>query len=473
MTGSCHLIEVNGLRMLLDLGLYQGPREQARRINQYLPEDFEDLDAVILSHGHLDHCGRLPVLARRGYQRPIYCTPATAEVARVVLMDAAKIQEEDADYLNRREQAPGQDAVEPLYRSTDAAAVLKLWKRTSYGEKTDLGNDVSFTFCDAGHILGSAYVALEWLHDGDVKRLLFTADIGRYDTPILVDPRPLEGVFDYVITESTYGNKAHAPMEQVGPQLLDAVKHCIEKRSRLLVPSFAVGRTQTILWYFQRFIQEKLIPPIPIFIDSPMGVEITKIHGDFRESYDDETNEAIGSKDLFGTSRVVFAESGQQSREINAQMGPCVIIASSPTCEFGRILHHLKQSLERADDVIVFVGWTPPHTLGRRLQDGHRRVKVFDRFYDVKCQVRTIHGLSAHADSDELLRFLGPTLNERTTAYVVHGEADQAEGFARRLLEAGVGRAVVPAMESSVITAHEGLPPLRTDARKHVRSDGD
>ena len=256
-------------------------------------------------------------------------------------------------------------------------------------------------------------------------------------------------------------------------QLLDAVKHCVQNRSRLLVPSFAVGRTQTILWYMQRFIQAGDIPPIPVFIDSPMGVEVTRIHGGFPDNYDSETKEAIGSKDLFGTSRVVFAVSGQQSRDINAHSGSAVIIASSPTCEFGRILHHLKQSLERERDIIVFVGWTPPGTLGRRLQDGHPRVKVFDRFYDVKCQVRTIHGLSAHADGDELLRFLQPTLDPRTTAYVVHGEADQAEGFARRLLEAGMGRALVPAMESSVVTSAQGLPSLRTDAEKHVRTDGD
>ena len=473
VTGSCHLIEVNGLRLLLDLGLYQGRREQARQINQYLPENSQDLDAIILSHGHLDHCGRLPMIVRRGYDRAIYCTPATAEVARIVLLDAGKIQEEDADYLNRRERAPGQEPVEPLYRVSDAAAVLKLWKRVHYGEKTDLGNGVSFTFFDAGHILGSAYVALEWSQNGQAKRMLFTADVGRYDTPILIDPQPLPGAFDFVITESTYGNKVHAPMEQVGPQLLEAVKQCVQNRSRLLVPSFAVGRTQTILWYMQRFIQAGDIPPIPVFIDSPMGVEVTRIHSDFPDNYDSETKEAIGSKDLFGTSRVVFAVSGQQSREINAHSGACVIIASSPTCEFGRILHHLKQSLERERDIIVFVGWTPPGTLGRRLQDGHKRVKVFDRFYDVKCQVRTIHGLSAHADGDELLRFLQPTLDPRTTAYVVHGEADQAEGFARRLLEAGVGRALVPAMESSVVMSVQGLPPLRTDAEKHVRTDGD
>lgn len=479
VTGSCHLIEVNGLRLLLDFGLYQGPREQARRINQYLPENFSSIDAIILSHGHLDHCGRLPILVRHGYKGPIYVTPPSAEVARVVLTDSAKIQEEDADYLNRRDRAPGDEMVEPLYRSTDAAAVLKLWKRVKYAEKTEIGSGVSFTFFDAGHILGSAYVVLEWNETdarsgAGTKTLVFTADVGRYNTPILRDPHPLAKPFDYLITESTYGAKQHAPMDEVGPQLLDAVKHCIEHRSRLLVPSFAVGRTQTILWYMQRFIQSKQVPLIPVFVDSPMGVEVSRLHSEFRDYYDEETSSAIGTKGLFGSSQVTFAATGQQSRDINAHRGAAVIIASSPTCEFGRILHHLKHSLENPRDCVLFVGWTPPGTLGRRLQDGQKRVRVYDRFYDVKCQVRTIHGLSAHADGDELLRFLKPTLVKETTAYVVHGEEDQAEGFARRLLQAGMGRAAVPAMESSVITSSQGLPPpSRRDDGRNVRTDGD
>jgi metallo-beta-lactamase family protein len=472
VTGSSHLIELNGLRILLDLGLYQGPRDEARRRNALLPDDFKTIDAIILSHGHLDHCGRLPVIAKAGYHGPIYCTPATADVARIVLNDAGKIQEEDADYLNHRARGADEPKVQPLFRMTDSAAVLKLWKLTKYGEKTDLGNGVFFTFHDAGHILGSAYVVLEWTEASRPRRLLFTGDVGRYNSPILRDPEPVPGIFDYLITESTYGNKRHGPMEEVGPQLLDAVKFCIEHRSRLLVPSFAVGRTQTILWYIQRFIQEKQIPEIPIFVDSPMGVEVSKVTQKNRQAYDEQTREAIGDKDLFAASKVTFAISTQESRNINAFSGACVIIASSPTCEFGRILHHLKKSVERENDVIIFVGWTPPGTLGRRLQDGQKRIRIFDRFYDVRCQVRTIHGLSAHADGDELLRFLQPTLNNQTTALVVHGEADQAEGFARRLLDAGIGDAVVPAMDSSLVTSTTGLPPA-DPLGGYIAGDGD
>ena len=469
VTGSSHLVEVNGLRVLLDLGMYQGHREEARRFNQYLPDDARSLDAIVLSHGHLDHCGKLPVATRAGFAGPIYCTPATAEVARIVLEDSAEIQVEDAQYLNQRARDPGAPPVEPLYGADDVRSVLRQFKRVNYGLKTALGDGVSFTFFDAGHILGSAYVLLEWHEAGADRKLLFTADVGRYGTPIIRDPQPLPGPVDLVITESTYGNTTHAPIADVEPQLLDAVKYCVSRKSRLIVPSFAVGRTQVILWYMQKFVAEGKVPNIPVFVDSPMGVEASKAHSAFRDNYDEQTNAMIGSKDLFGIGRVTFAATRQQSMGINSHNGACVIIASSPTCEFGRVLHHVKRSVEQPDDVILFVGWTPPNTLGRRLQDGQRRVRIYDRWYDLKCQVRTLHGLSAHADGSELLRFLAPTLKPATTAFVVHGEVPQAEGLANRLLRAGMGHAHVPALETSVIAFSAPEPaqaaprPGRTD----------
>jgi metallo-beta-lactamase family protein len=466
VTGSSHLLEINGLRLLLDCGLYQGRRDDARRLNSYLPTDTKKLDAIILSHGHLDHCGKLPVAIKAGYTGPIYCTPATGAVARIVLNDAAKIQEEDADYLNRRGRRPDEPPIEPLYRQPDVNIVVKQFRTIGYEKKTDLGRGVSFTFFDAGHILGSAYVLLEWTEGGKNRNFLFTADVGRYDTPILRDPRTLPFPVEQVITESTYGNTTHGPIADVGPQLLECIKYCIDRKSRLLVPSFAVGRTQTVLWYVQRFIQARQIPPIPIFVDSPMGVEVSRVTSEFPDYYDEQTLQAIGNAQLFAASQVTFATSTQQSKDINAQSGACVIIASSPTCEFGRILHHLKQSVEQPNDMVVFVGWIPPETLGRRLQDGNKRVKIFDRFYDVRCQIRTIHGLSAHADGDELLRFLQPTIRPETTAYVVHGEVPQAEGFAARLLKAGMGRVVIPAMESSAISGEAPVLPVAVEQSK-------
>jgi metallo-beta-lactamase family protein len=451
VTGSSHLLEMNGLRIFLDMGLYQGARDEARRINEYLPADVKSADAIILTHGHLDHCGKLPVALRGGFKGPIYCTPATAEVARIVLNDSATIQMEDIDYLNRRTRSPRDPSLAPLYRPQDIPAVLGLMRKIGYGQKTDLGKGVSVTLFDAGHILGSAYVLLEWNEGGRARSFLFTGDIGRYGTPILRDPQVIPGPVEYVITESTYGNAVHAPMSEVGPQLLDAVKYCVQRKSRLLLPSYAVGRTQTVLWYLQRFIQGKQIPEIPIFVDSPMGVEVSKVHTQFPEYFDDETRAAIGDANLFGGSRVTFACSVDESKRINSQQGVCVIIASSPTCEFGRILHHLTMSVENPNDMVVFTGYIPGQTLGRRLQDGQKRVRILDRWYDVKCQVRTIHGLSAHADNTELLRFLNPTLVKGTSSWIVHGEVDQSEGFAHRLMAAGIGRAAVPAMETSII----------------------
>jgi metallo-beta-lactamase family protein len=451
VTGSSHLLEINGLRLFLDMGLYQGSRELAQQLNEHLPADVKTADAILLTHGHLDHCGKLPVAFKAGFKGPIYCTPATAEVARVVLNDSATIQLENISYLNQRSRAPGEESIKPLYTPQDIPAVLALLKQVGYGKKTDLGKGVAFTFYDAGHILGSAYVVLEWAENGRNKSLLFTGDVGRYDTPILRDPQAPPGPADYVITESTYGNARHAPMDQVGPQFLDAVKWCIAHKSRLILPSFAVGRTQTVLWYMQQFIQQKQIPQIPIFIDSPMGAAVTQLTTKFRDSYDDATLAAIGKEDLFAASKVTLAISSDDSKKINSQQGACVVIASSPTCEFGRVLHHLAHSVENVNDMVVFCGYIPPETLGRKLQEGAKRVRILDRWYDVKCQVRTIHGLSAHADADELLRFLKPTLVEKTSAWVVHGEVDQAEGFARRILAGGIGRAAIPAMETSVI----------------------
>jgi metallo-beta-lactamase family protein len=451
VTGSSHLLEVNGLRVFLDMGMYQGAREEARRINHYLPAEVRSADAIILSHGHLDHCGKLPVATGAGFAGPIYVTPASAEVARIVLQDAAEIQEEDVRHLNRRALSPDQQPLTALYTPADIPAVLRLFKRVNYGQKTDVGNGVWFTFLDAGHILGSAYVLLEWAEGGKRRTLLFTADIGRYGTPIIRDPQPLPGPVDFVITESTYGNATHGPIEQIEPQLLEIVRHCASRKSRLIIPSFAVGRTQTMLWYFEKFFREGKIPNIPIFVDSPMGVDATKVTRVFRDNYDEQTKAMLGDDRLFAEGRIMLAASREQSKQINRHEGACVVIASSPTCEFGRVLHHLERSIERPDDEILFVGWTPPNTLGRRLQDGHRRVRIYDRWYDLKCQVRTLHGLSAHADGPELLRFLGPTLVPQTTAYVVHGEVPQAEGFAQRLLDAGVGNVGVPALETSVV----------------------
>jgi metallo-beta-lactamase family protein len=471
VTGSCHLIEVNGLRVLLDLGMYQGPRDESREFNGWLVDEPAKIDAVILSHGHLDHCGKLPVLTRTGFAGPIYCTPATADVARIVLEDSAKIQLEDAEYLNRRVKDADAPQVRPLYVPADVALTLKRLRTVPYGRRTEIGSGVAFTFFDAGHILGSAYVLIEWPEDGRTKTLLFTADIGRYDTPILNDPHPLPGPVDFVITESTYGGKSHGPIDAVGPQLIDALEEVVRRKSRLIIPSFAVGRTQTVLWYVAKAIEEKQIPPIPLYVDSPMGVEASEVYRKHRDAYDPETSKLIGERDLFGLSRVTFASSSQDSRKINGDRGPCVIIASSPTCEFGRVLHHVKQSIENPNDVIVFVGWIPPGTLGRRLQNNEPRVKILDRWYERRCEVRTIHGLSAHADGNELIRFLTPTLRKETTAYVVHGEPDQSEAFANRLMRQGLGLATVPAINSSLYTSVATDAP--TDTAQPARTDGD
>lgn len=450
VTGSAHFLEVNGKRILLDCGLFQGRREEARQRNFVLPDHVRTIDGVVLSHGHLDHCGRLPVLFNGGYRGPVWCTEGTRAVADVVLSDSAKIQVEDADNLNRRARGPHDVPVRPMYVPADVEAMAPFYKTASLGRRVDLGNDVGFTFFEAGHILGSAYVWLDWKEEGKTRTLLFTADVGRYDTPILRDPAAPPGKADLLITESTYGGKVHGPMNSVEPQFLALIQQIIRDNARLLVPSFAVGRTQTMLYYVRKFIAEGKIPPIRVYVDSPMGVAITRAYQEQRESYDDETTRLIGTEDLFGTDGVTLAKTSDESRKINLDRGPCVIIASSPTCEFGRILHHLSHSVERPQDVVLFVGWTPPETLGRRLQEGEKRVRIFDRWYDVRCQITVLEGMSAHADGNELVRFLTPAMTPATRPFVVHGEPEQAELFAQRLLtEFGTEAATVPAAYST------------------------
>ncbi|HTW94918.1 MAG TPA: MBL fold metallo-hydrolase, partial [Tepidisphaeraceae bacterium] len=474
VTGSSHALEINGLNILLDMGMYQGPRAEADRLNHYLPPHAASASALILSHGHLDHCGKIPVLVKAGFRGPIFCTPGSAEVARVVMNDAAKIQLENCQYLNRRAINSVHPPLAPLYLPEDVPAVLELFHTVPYGQKIDLGKGVSFTFGDAGHILGSANVLLEWTENSAPRRLFFTGDVGRYDAPILRDPQSPAGPVDLLITESTYGNASHGPLADVGPQLLDALKKIIAAKGRLLVPSFAVGRSQTMLWYIQDLVRRGAIPDIPVFIDSPMAVEMTQITQKFCSDYCDVESQALlkSSKELFSYGRLTLASTPQESKRINQQPGPCVIIASSPTCEFGRILYHLTQSVEQPEDMVIFVGWIPPATLGRRIQEGQKRVRILDRWYELRCQVRTIHGLSAHADGDELLRFLAPTLKPRTTAYVVHGEVDQAETFAQRLVAGGVGRAVVPAMESTVID-FAAAPAAATKSPAQTHEEGE
>lgn len=449
VTGSSHLIQVGEKKILLDCGLYQGKREEARALNEWVPDSLRDLSAIVLSHGHLDHCGKLPVLVRAGYDVPIYCTTATAEVARIVLTDAGEIQQEDAAYLNKRQRRPGQPEVKPLYTVSDVQRTIRHFRTVAYQQSFEIGG-VRVALHDAGHILGSAYVTLEWLESGEKRSMLFTADLGRFNTPIINDPSPIESRFDLVITESTYGGRTHGDVNQIEPQLLDAVQTVIARQGRLIIPSFAVGRTQTVLWYIHKFIREGKIRPINVYIDSPMGVEMTDVTERHRDYFDQQTRDLIGQEDLFGHRRIILAKSSQQSRQINADRGPCVIIASSPTCEFGRVLHHLKRSLERPADMVLFVGWTPHDTLGRRLQDGQNRVKIFDRFYDVVCEIRTVHGLSAHADAQELAAFLAPTCSPDTETWIVHGEIDQQQAFAKFLTQKGMGRCTIPALETEV-----------------------
>ena len=458
VTGSAHLVETAGKRVLLDFGLYQGRRDESRMLNEQIPDEIRSVDAVVLSHGHLDHCGRLPLLVKAGFRGKIYATAATRDVVRVVLEDSAKIQEEDATYLNRRGGRDDQRemrAIKPLYTGKDVAALMSRFETIDYGRQQEIASGLTATIYDAGHVLGSGYVVLEYEETRCRKRLLFTGDIGRPGSAILRDPHPLPFAVDHVITESTYGTVKHAPIGGVGPAMVAAVRETAERGGRVIFPAFAVGRTQTLLYFLLGAMDRKELARIPIFVDSPMGVEMSRVTEAHRGLFDVDALKLMRGGKLFDEEFVKLCVSREESMAINEQRGPCVVIASSPTCEFGRVLHHLKRSVENPKDMILFNGFTPGNTLGRKLQDGARQVRILDRMYERRCQVRTTHGLSAHADGEELLRFLAPTIRPETTATVVHGEADRVDGFAARLIQAGMLTAVAPAMGTHVIF---GLP---------------
>jgi metallo-beta-lactamase family protein len=447
VTGSAHLVETAGKRVLLDFGLYQGRRDESRMLNEQIPEEIRSVDAVVLSHGHLDHCGRLPLLVKAGFRGKIYATAATMDVTRVVLEDSAHIQEEDATYLKRR----GSSAVKPLYTSRDVAAVLGRMVAVKYGEGVEITPGLTATIYDAGHVLGSGYVILEYEEERCRKTLLFTGDIGRPGSAILRDAHEVPFAVDHVITESTYGTVKHAPIGAVGPGMVEAVKAVTGAGGRVIFPAFAVGRTQTLLYYLIGAMRRKELGRVQIFVDSPMGVEMSRVTEAHRDLFDAEALKAAGGGKLFDEEFVRLCVTREESMAINEHRGGCVIIASSPTCEFGRVLHHLKRSVENPKDMVLFNGYTPGNTLGRKLQDGARQVRILDRMYERRCQVRTTHGLSAHADGDELLRFLAPTIRPETTATVVHGETERVDGFAARLIQAGMTTAVAPAMGTHVI----------------------
>jgi len=447
VTGSMHLLSVNGAQLLLDCGLYQGKRQESFERNRNLPFDATAVDSMILSHAHIDHSGNIPSLIKNGFKGNIYSTPATRDLCSAMLRDSGHIQESDVAYVNKKRARQGLPPVEPLYTVEDATRSLQYFVSVGYHRHLQVAPGVTLSFRDAGHILGSAITVLD-IEEGDKKsRLVFTGDLGRKDLPILKDPETVDGV-DHLIMESTYGNRVHEAFEASNAELRDVIVSTYQRGGKVIVPAFSVGRTQELVFALHRLTVARKIPDLPIYVDSPLSVNVTEIFRLHPECYDEEVNQFLakaGKRDPFGFHRLRYVRSTERSKELNFLRKPAVIISASGMCEAGRILHHLKNNIEDPRNTVLIVGWQAPHTLGRRLVERQSTVKIFGEEYSLEARVEAINGFSAHADRNELLDYAQQLGAQRLkSVFVVHGEEASSQALAYGLNSLGISKAVVP-----------------------------
>jgi metallo-beta-lactamase family protein len=441
VTGSMHLLEAAGAHILLDAGLFQGRRAETRSLNANLPIDPRRIDAVLLSHAHIDHSGRLPLLVSRGFHGPIIATPATRDLCAVMLLDAAHIQEKDAEYLQRRGKAGPES--EPLYTMADAVAVQDLIVGLPYRRVQHLRKHLAFEFTDAGHILGSASVDVR-LTEGPGHRVVFSGDIGRDQLPIIRNPDPPAGPVDTLIIESTYANRDHESIAGSQQHLGELVRRVAGRGGKILIPAFAVGRTQELVYALHQLFRAGQIPGLPIFVDSPLAVDATAVFRLHPELFDREEGMIERTTALFDFPLVRYTRDVEESKKLNTMPGPAVIIAASGMAESGRILHHLANHIGDHKTLVLFVGFQGENTLGRRIQDGAQAVKIFGDEYPVRAEVETLGGYSAHGDRKELRAWVRKLGGPIRRAFVVHGEPDAAQAMTQLLHEEGVRQIDIP-----------------------------
>jgi len=421
VTGSKHLLEIGHTKILLDCGFFQGHRQEAEQKNRDLPFKGSDIDVVILSHAHMDHCGSLPTLYKTGFRGKIYATPATCDVTKVMLEDSADIQVHDAEYINRYKSAA--DMIEPIYTQTEVVEVMKLFQPVEYNKSFQINPEIEFTFIEAGHILGSAQVKLTIRENQKTKTLGFTGDLGRKGLPILRDPAYFDEL-DYLVSESTYGNRFHESLDEIESQVQKVILSAASKKGKVIVPAFALGRTQGLIYILHKLTDEGKIPRVPIFIDSPMANELTDIFNNNEQYFDDELKEFFGeSNNPFAFKNLHFTQSPEESKALNNRRGPMIIISTSGMCEVGRIRHHLKNSVEDKRNFIMIVGFMAKNTLGRHIVEHDPKIKIFDHFYKLRAQVAVLNAFSGHAGQHELLDHIKP-IKKLQNIFLVHGEEE-------------------------------------------------
>ena len=441
VTGTQHLLEINGRYLLLDCGLFQGKRQESYERNRNLPFDPHSLDAVILSHAHIDHCGNLPNLVKNGFRKSIYATEATAHLANVTLMDSGHIQEMDAAYATKRNALRGEAPAKPLYTMEDAARVAQFFDSQDYEEAFQPIPGVVARFVDAGHILGSAAVVLDINENGRKFRVWFSGDIGRRGLPLLRDPVLPDGA-DYLIMESTYGDKPHRDPQAAYEELRDVTLRTLKRGGKVIIPAFAIGRTQELVYDFHKMFESRAIPRVAIFVDSPLAVNVTDVFKAHPECFDQETQDFIRHDrhhEALGFDLLTYTRSVEESKALNNRQDPMIIISASGMAENGRILHHLRNNIGNPRNTILIVGWQAPDTLGRRLAERQPFVKIFGEEFERKAEVATIGGLSAHAGQDFLVEYAAATQGTLKQIYLVHGEPAAAGALKAKMAEKGSG----------------------------------
>ena len=455
VTGSQHLLDVNGYRIMLDCGLFQGKRKEAFELNRQGSCDAKSVDVLVLSHAHIDHSGNIPCLVKNGFSGDIYSTPATRDLCSVMLLDSAYIQEKDVIYVNKKRQKQGKNLFEPLYTKADVAAAMQNFIGISYNRPHEIVPGVRLTLVDAGHMLGSTHVILD-INDRDTgrqRRLVFSGDIGREGIPIIRDPTFLTEGTDILIMESTYGNRSHPPYPESENELERIINDTYSRRGVLLIPAFAVGRTQQIVYALHKLNDQKKIPRLPIYVDSPLATNTTEIFRMHPECYDAEMREFLLNdhhNDPFGFGTLTFTENVEESKKLNTLDEPAVIISASGMMEGGRILHHLRNRISDPRNTILVTGWQAPNTLGRRVVNKEPVVKIFGDEFQLKAKVEVITGFSGHADRGELLAWAGAMQKKPEHTFIVHGEEDSSQALAENLqTKLGFSNIAMPAMHES------------------------
>jgi metallo-beta-lactamase family protein len=447
VTGSQHLLSINGKKLLLECGLFQGRRKDTYERNKNFIFDPSNIHAMILSHSHIDHSGNIPNLVSKGFDGNIFATATTVDLCQIMLRDSAHLQERDIRWVNKRRKKKKQKPVDPLYTFDDVEKAMSLFIGVQYNRQIEIFPGVTSTFQDAGHILGSASILLEIEEEkGKKLRFGFTGDIGRPIMPVIRTPDLLRNL-DVLIMESTYGNRLHTPVEEVEEELATVVRNCCDHYGKIIIPAFAVGRTQLLVYMLHKLFDQNRIPEIPIFVDSPLAVNATNIFRVHPECFDRETYRVFiqNGEDPFGFERLKYVQSVEQSKELNDKPGPMIIISASGMAEGGRVLHHLKNNIGNPKNLILFVGYAAEHTLARKLMRGDERVNIFGEEYRVNCQIRIMDYFSGHADQRELLNYL--RLNKTKilkNIFLVHGEQDQALPLREKLVQKGYGMVSFP-----------------------------